>query len=439
MNSQYRHILRQKIVDAVAMALPSLTRRDTWLPTVPNKATAVIGMRRVGKTSLLWQIIAERHAEGVPREGLLYINFEDERLAGLQGNELSILLEEYYRLYPEWRDQRRAAFFLDEIQVIPGWEQFARRLLDSETVDLFVSGSSARMLSRDIASSMRGRAMETIVFPFSFRESLRHAGQEPQKPPEHLTKAERSLLHKQLLSYLEQGGFPEAQGLDPRNRAALLTNYVDVVILRDVIERHGINQPLVLRWMVRKLLGNAAGLFSINKFHADLKSQGVPVGKDTLHSYLGYLEDTFLLQSITVATDSERRRRVNPRKAYPIDTGLIPVFDRSGKANLGHALETALFLELLRKGSDVSYVRTEGGFEVDFHVRAPSGDEALIQVCANPDDTETLNREIRALLDAEKDYPGADLLLITLDQPTVEIPGNVTVRTAGDWLLEQKN
>ncbi len=113
MNSQYRHILRQKIVDAVAMALPSLTRRDTWLPTVPNKATAVIGMRRVGKTSLLWQIIAERHAEGVPREGLLYINFEDERLAGLQGNELSILLEEYYRLYPEWRDQRRAAFFLD--------------------------------------------------------------------------------------------------------------------------------------------------------------------------------------------------------------------------------------------------------------------------------------------------------------------------------------
>jgi len=437
MNSQYRHILRQKIVDAVAMALPSLTRRDTWLPTVPNKATAVIGMRRVGKTSLLWQIIAERHAEGVPREGLLYINFEDERLAGLQGNELSILLEEYYRLYPEWRDQRRAAFFLDEIQVIPGWEQFSRRLLDSETVDLFVSGSSARMLSRDIASSMRGRAMETIVFPFSFRESLRHAGQEPQKPPEHLTKAERSLLHKQLLSYLEQGGFPEAQGLDPRNRAALLTNYVDVVILRDVIERHGINQPLVLRWMVRQLLGNAAGLFSINKFHADLKSQGVPVGKDTLHSYLGYLEDTFLLQSITVATDSERRRRVNPRKAYPIDTGLIPVFDRSGKANLGHALETALFLELLRKGSDVSYVRTEGGFEVDFHVRAPSGDEALIQVCANPDDTETLNREIRALLDAEKDYHGADLLLITLDQPTVEIPGNITVRTAGDWLLEQ--
>lgn len=440
MEDQFRQVVRQKIVDALATPIPVLTRRDAWLPAVPNKATAIIGMRRAGKTSLLWQILADRFAQGSPREGLLYFSFEDERLAGMQVQDLDMLVEEYYRLYPEWRDQRRATFFLDEIQIVPGWEMFARRLLDSENIDLFLSGSSARMLSREVATSMRGRAMEAVVLPFSFRESLRHAGREPLKSPEYLPKAERSLLDNHLLSYLKQGGFPEVQGLDVRNRVALLSGYVDVVLLRDVVERHGISQPLVLRWMVRQLLGNAAGAFSINKFHVDLKSQGIAVGKDTLHTYLGYLEDTFLVRSIAIATDSERRRRVNLRKIYPVDTGLIPIFDRSGKANLGHALETAVFLELYRRGAEVSYVRTASGFEVDFHVRHVEGREELIQACASIDQPTTLAREIRALHDAAKDFPRANLVLVTLDQPALrDSPEGVTVIAARDWLLNSED
>ena len=244
------------------------------------------------------------------------------------------------------------------------------------------------------------------------------------------------MLDKRLLSYLEQGGFPEAQGLEARNRIALLSGYVDVVLLRDVVERHGISQPFVLRWMVRQLLGNAACDFSINKFHVDLKSQGIAVGKDTLHLYLGYLEDTFLVRAIAIATDSERRRRVNPRKVYPIDTGLIPIFDRSGKANLGHALETAVFQELDRRGAEVAYVRTANGFEVDFHARYVEGREELIQVCASVDQSATLAREIRALQDAAKDFPQAGLVLVALDQPALlDVPAGVTVIAARDWLL----
>jgi hypothetical protein len=438
MENQYRQIVRKKIIDALAAPIPALTRRDVWLPSVPNKATAVIGMRRAGKTSLLWQILGDCLAQGVKREGLLYFSFEDERLAGMQAKDLDMLVEEYYRLYPEWRDQRRAVFFLDEIQVVPGWEGFTRRILDSEKVDLFLSGASARMLSREVATSMRGRAMEAIVQPFSFRESLRHAGREPVKSSDRLSKAERSFLDKQLLIYLEQGGFPEAQGLDARNRMALLSGYVDVVLLRDIVERHGISQPLVLRWMVRQLLGNAAGAFSVNKFHVDLKSQGIAVGKDTLHTYLSYLEDSFLLRSIVIATDSERRRMVNPRKVYPVDTGLIPIFDRSGKANLGHSLETAIYLELGRRGAEADYVRTANGFEVDFHARYVDGREELIQVCANIDQPATLAREIRALQDAATDFPRARLALITLEQPTrIDIPAGVAVIGACDWLLNE--
>ncbi len=437
MQEQYRQIIRQKIVDGLASPVPTLTRRDVWMPSVPGKATTVIGMRRAGKTTLLWQVLEERCSTGAERESLLYFSFEDERLAGMRTSDLDLLVEEYYKRCPERRDRQKVTFFLDEIQTVPGWEVFARRLLDSETLDLFLSGSSARLLSREVASSMRGRAMEAIVFPFSFRESLRHAGREPQTKFKDMTKAHISFVNKALIEYLTCGGFPEAQGLDVRNRAELLRGYVDMVLLRDVVERHAVSQPLVLRWMVRQLLGNAAGLFSVNKFYKDLKSQGLAAAKDTLHDYLGHLEDAFLLNSVSVATDSERRRRVNPRKVYPIDTGLVPLFERSGKANMGHVLETAVFLELQRRGAEIGYVRTSKSFEVDFLARYYDGREELIQVCVSVDDADTREREVRALLDASKRYPNADLILVVLDKPSViEITAGISLLTAAEWLLD---
>lgn len=436
MESHFRDVLRQKIVDGLDAPILALTRRDVRLPRIPGKAVAVIGMRRAGKTSFLWQQLAERQAGGVPREGLLYLGFEDERLAGMTARELNLVVEEYYRLQPDWRDQRRATFFLDEIQVVPGWEAFARRLLDSEKVDLFLSGSSARLLSREVATSMRGRAVEAVVYPFSFREALRHRGREPEKSPQRLTKSERSHLEKALLDYLQAGGFPEAQGLEMRDRQELLKGYVDVVLLRDVIERHAVSHPVALRWMVRQLLGNPAGAFSVNKFYGDLRSQGIAVAKGTLHSYLAHLEDAFLLRTLSIATDSERRRMVNPRKAYPIDPGLIPVFDRSAKANLGHALETCVLLQLDRRGAEVSYVHTPDGREVDFLARYPSGKEELIQVCASLDDPATRERETRALIEAAPHHPGAARSLIALDIPAaLEMPPGIALHRAIDWLL----
>lgn len=438
MESQYRSVIRQKIVDAQAAILPTLTRRDTWLPSVPNKALAVIGMRRSGKTSLLWQLLADRHASGTAREGLLYFSFEDERLAGMTAQNLDLVVEEFYRLAPDWRDTRRASFFLDEIQLIPGWEMFARRLLDSENLELALSGSSARLLSREIATSMRGRAMEAVVHPFSFREALRHAGREPDRLAEQLPKAQRSRLDHDLKDYLAKGGFPEAQGLDERNHIELLRTYVDVVLLRDVVERHNLSQPQILRWLVQQLLGNMAGTFSITKFHGDLKSRGVAVAKDTLYGMLDHLEDAFLLASIGLATTSPRRRQVNPRKIYPVDTGLALLFDRSGKLNLGHALETVVLHELQRRHAEIGYVRTQASYEIDFHARSTNGAEELIQVCASLDDPETLRREVRALEDAQRDFPAASLHLIAMDIPaTVVVPEAIQLHKASEWLLRQ--
>ncbi len=436
MEGELRNLIRRRIVDSLATPVPALTRRDVRLPAVRGKAVAVIGMRRSGKTMFLWQVLGERLAQDTPREGLLYFGFEDERLAGMGAADLHLVLEEYYRLHPQWRDRRRAVFFLDEIQLVPGWESFARRLLDTERVDLFLSGSSARLLSREVATSMRGRAMEALVLPFGFREYLRHVGREPQTAAERLPKAARSALEKDLRDYLACGGFPEAQGVGPRDRFELLRGYVDTTLLRDVVERHAVSHPVALRWMVRQLLGNAAGSFSVNKFHADLRSQGMAVAKDTLHAYLAYLEDAFLIHPVAVASDSERRRMVNPRKVYPVDPGLIPVYDRSGKANLGQALETCVRLELERRGAEVGYVRTASGFEVDFLARHPDGRQELIQVCADVDAAATRERETRALMEAAREHRRATLHLVSLAPETGgPWPRRIAVHAAAVWLL----
>lgn len=433
-----RSLVRQKIVDSLASPLPKFTRRDIRLPGIPKKAVAVIGMRRTGKTTYLWQVAAERMRQGVNREGILYFNFEDERLADMSAADLHLVIDEYYRLYPHWRDRKRVILLLDEIQNVPGWESFARRLIDTEKVELFISGSSARLLSREVATSMRGRAMEVLVHPFSLREYLRHFRKEPQVLHHRLPKAARSALDKDLRDYLAYGGFPEALGANPQDRFDLLRGYVDTALLRDVIERYTVSHPVALRWLVRHLLGNAAGSFSINKFHHDLKSQGIHIAKDTLHNYLSYLEDAFLIRTVSLASGSERRRMVNPRKVYPIDPGLIPLFDRLGRANIGHALETCVMLELERRGAGIAYVRTTSGFEVDFLAHLPNGSQQLIQICVDLDDPATKKREIRALLEAMHEYPKASSHLIVLETENMrDLPKKIKFHPASEWLLSQ--
>ena len=431
--------IQQKIADGLAAPPPPLTRRTIYVPAIPGKALAVIGMRRAGKTYFLWQRLADKLAAGEPRAALLYFNFEDERLAGMSAIDLQQLPETYYRLYPSWRDQRRVTFFLDEIQNVPGWESFIRRLLDSEQIDIFLSGSSARLLSREVATSMRGRALEVLVHPFSYREVLRHRGAEPDGAVASLPKAGRSTLEHALRAYLQQGGFPEAQATSERDRTTLLRSYVDVALLRDVVERYQVSNFTVLRWLVRHLLSSPAAPFSVQKFHDALRSQGIAVAKDTVHAYLSYLEDAFLVRTVSLHTASERQRMVNPRKAYPVDPGLIQVFERSGRANLGQALETAVLLELERRGAEIGYVRTTAGHEVDFYAQLPDRSTWLLQVCAEASDPTTFAREVRALEEAAALHPAATPLLLTLDfsPPPAPLPAGLHWQPAAAWLLDE--
>lgn len=437
MEVQFMEVVREKIAAAVEATMPALTRRQSAFPPIRGKAIAVIGMRRAGKTSFLYQCRGDLLAAGRTANRLIYFNFEDERLADLTASNLHIIPDTHLRMFPEPATEP-VTFFFDEIQLVPGWETFIRRLLDTPGYEIFLSGSSAKLLSREIATSMRGRAWEIVIHPFSFAEFLQHHGYEVPTDPLLLTAKKTASLDHHFALYLEKGGLPEAQELDPIDRRQLLQGYIDVLLLRDVIERHNIANVTALRWLVRRLLSSPAGLFSVTKFSADLKSQGIPVSRDNLYEFLAHLEDAFLLQTVPVATDSEKRRQVNPRKVYPADPALIPVFDRSGKANTGHALESVVFTELQRRRAEIAYVKTVDGFEVDFLARYPDDSEELIQVSVSIDDPNTLNREVRALQNAGAEHPRARQMILTLESrlPFPSVPESIEILPAWKWILE---
>jgi predicted AAA+ superfamily ATPase len=424
------------IADFQERELPRVTPRSLTLPGLPGKADVVVGMRRSGKTFFLYQQIQERLAADIARERLLYLNFEDERLLPLVAADLSRIPEAFYRRFPGSREQL-CWFFFDEIQNVPGWETFIRRLLDSEKVALVLTGSSARLLSREIATSLRGRSLSTEILPFSFAEALRHEGIETPTSWPPGAKA-RSLLEHRFERYLESGGFPEVQAIPRDLRVRVLQEYIDVVIFRDVVERHGVDNLPALRYLERSLLASPAGRFSVSKLFNDLKSQGMRVGKDTLYEYLGHLEDSFLLFTATVASPSARVRQVNPRKCYPVDPALSSAVSFRASGDIGHLLEAAVYLELRRRRLSLGYVTTRSGYEVDFLAEDVTGTRELVQVCADLADPATRQRELRALDEGMRETSLERATLVTLrEEGSTSVDGRtVRIVPAWRWLLE---
>lgn len=435
MENRINEVIREKLADSLAMDFPAMTRREAVLPGISGKAHAVIGMRRAGKTWFLQQCLTDRLAAGMPRETLVYFNFEDERLGALQKENLGSIIEEYYRRFPEFRRNRTVTFCFDEIQLVPGWEQFVRRVMDSEKAEILLSGSSARMLSREVATSMRGRAMETVITPFSFREFLGHRG--IALPGGLVGARQRSGLVSAFDAYLATGGFPEAASVPrDRDRVRLLQGYVDAVLFRDVAERHRVGNLVALRAFVRQLLRNPATPMSVSRISADFHSRGIPASKETLLGFLDHLVDAFLVFTVPVFSRSERRRQVNPRKLYLADHALAAAFSPASGLDQGHLLENIVACELSRESRDLAYYRTRDGFEVDFLATSHDGNEHLVQVCADLSSPATRDREVRALDSAHKERPAASRTLLTMGDPppSADLPPGLRVVPVWRWL-----
>jgi uncharacterized protein len=433
--------LRQKLDESEHHAATRpLTRRDVHVPQVPGKVIAVVGVRRGGKTSFMRDLARQAVSGGMPENSQLLLNLEDERLFGMTVHDLAWLVEEHGRRHPSLLQPGARTIYFDEVHLVPGWETYLRRLVDTGALGLYVSGSSAKLLSREVATSLRGRGLEALVYPFSFREALRHAHSEPHDQWEALAPTERQALDGALMRYLDAGGFPEAQQLTTRDRLRLLSSYVDSMVLRDIIERHALGNPIALKWLQHALLAAPGGRFTITKFHDTLKSQGVPAAKETLEAYLGYLDDAFLVRTISMHSTSERQRMVNPRKAYPIDPGLIALYARAGRSHRGASLETVVLLELERRGYVATWVKVGNeteAWEVDFLAEQAGMPRLLIQVCLDADAESTWEREVRALHTAAARFPDALPLLLTgtSTPPRRALPEPLMWQPAAAWLL----
>lgn len=435
-------LLEDLIADAQSRQIPPHTERDLRGDAPPGHARVLVGMRRAGKTFACFQEMARLLAHGVDRRRILYFNFDDDRLGTIGADLPSAVLETFYRLYPTSRAEG-AFLFLDEIQVVPAWSRFARRVLDTENVQLHVTGSSAKMLSTEVATEFRGRGLAVEVWPFSFSEYVRHAGEEPQSG-NPLGAVERSRLEARFRRYLETGGFPGVVGLSDRERLQALQDYVDLVVLRDTVERHRLTNIPAARAFTLGLLQSTGRLFTVHKTYRDLRSRGIDVGKDLLHALVGHANDAFLAFTVGRFSRSARTRAHQPRKVYAVDPGLAAAVSLATTRDWGARLETAVYVELRRRlgrsrEGAIAYYVTEAGHEVDFVVGDAEEGLAteLIQVCADPGDAATMNRELRALDEAMRELRIDTATLVTLETADdIALPsGTVRVRPAWRWAL----
>ena len=425
--------LRYFIDDFHERDLPRSVPRDGKLAEIRGKADVVIGMRRSGKTWFCFQKIRELLAAGVKKEAILYLNFEDDRLLDFTVSDFQAILDVYYGKFPEHKDTC-CFFFFDEIQRIDRWEMFIRRLLDTENVQVYVTGSSSKLLSTELATNLRGRSLATEIFPFSFSEFLK-CHQLFKGRPQTFGSRTAAVLRKAVKDYLETGGFPEVQELPKDLRTEVLQGYIDAVLLKDIVERHRVSNVTAIKYLVRHSMHATGGKFSVNKFYNTLKSMGVKCTKNSLYQYLDHLTDAFLFFRVPIHSRSEKTRTINPAKIYSIDTGLLNAMIFRNSTDNGPFLENMVFMHLRREGHAVEYVQTKDGYETDFFTRhKATGDVRLIQVCWNMTDQKTFGRELRGLQSAMTEFSVDSGTIVTWDDENT-LDGGIEVVPIWKWLL----
>ena len=432
-------LLKEIILDFQEGDLPTGVPRRLDAVAIPGKATVIIGPRRSGKSTFLFQLVERLSGDGVSRRDILYINFFDDRLRHLRHDGLQAVLDAYFSLYPEKKNARTVYCFFDEIQVVPGWESFVDRVMRTERCEVYITGSSAAMLSREIASQMRGRALSWELFPFSFGEYLDYKGVDGGGPP---SGRRRMLIQKAFDDYWEVGGFPEVAGVDRPLRIKIHQEYWSAMLFRDLIERHDIAHPRAVSELGHRLIENAASLYTVNRLTGYLKTLGHRAPKSAVSDYLHWFEDAFFLFTVRVFDASLARANTNPKKIYCVDHALVRSVSSGVLVNAGHLLENLVFAGLRRVTPDIAYYKTRTGHEVDFVARMPDGTLKLVQVCESLADPTTRTRETRALARAMAELDLSSSTVVTREAPSeadrsIEVDGRtIDVVPAWRFLLE---
>jgi len=401
-----KEIIKNIILENQNTELPVIIERDIQIPVNQNIIISLIGARRSGKTYILYQTIKKLVENGISNKYILFINFEDERL-NLNSENLDYIIQSYQELFPEIKI-KDAYLFFDEIQNISGWEKFIRRIFDTKTRNIFLTGSNSKLLSSEIATELRGRTITYTVFPLNFKEFLKFNNTQPLLYPQKNKSKIINLAHK----YLTEGSFPESLNFNGIIKNKLLQQYFNVMVFRDIIERYHVSNIETLKFFVKKIFANVTKPLSINKIYNELRSLGYSISNKYLYEFLDYCNSVFLIQNINKFNYSEIKQEKSDKKTYVIDNGLISAIEFSVSQNMGKLFENMVAMEFLKNNKKIFYYKNN--FECDFIV-VDNQNYLPVQASYAFDNTETKNREIRALIEACKYINSNHGTILTFD------------------------
>ena len=374
-----------------------------------------VGLRRAGKSYLMFRQIQQLLKKGHAIDEILYFNFEDDRLANLETGDLDLIKISYEEMF-----DHKPVFFLDEIQIIPNWEKFARRLAD-QNYRVYITGSNAKMLSSEIATTLGGRYMIQNVYPFSFKEFLISVGINANE--KNAIFHFRNEINRAFETYFRFGGLPEAVKVE--NKREWLSNLYQKVFFGDLISRYQIRNDFALRVLIRKLAESVKQPSSFSRLANVVSAAGKKITTDTVIDYLEYLKESWLIFSMENFAAKLADKESN-KKYYFTDNGILNLFLLDPQTSL---LENLVAGQLRRLyGNELYYYNC--GVEVDFYLPEIC---LAVQACYSLSDIETYNREINGLLQLAGRVDVTKMLIITKDEERVIQENNVEIEVVPIW------
>ena len=411
--------------------LPPLTRRGVKAIYLEHlsEILAIVGPRRAGKTYFMYQLIGDLlDASICTREDILFVDFEDFRLIDFSAHDVELLFVAFNQLTGKYP----AFIFFDEVQRLPDWSRVLRTLLNQNRYKIIISGSNSELLSREISTELRGRYRDVFMLPFSFSEVLRF--KDISYSEKTFYTPARGKLINVFDNYLKEGGFPEVlKKDDPMEKKQLLQSYYRTIFYKDILERHNIKAKYVLEATMVYCLNIYADLFSISAFEKHLKNHDLPGSKRTISNYLRYLEEAFFLILHNKFSFSPRKRVMNPKKVYLLDTG-FSFLSTEFSENKGKLLENLVAIELFRRQEEVFYYK--GRQECDFIIKRGTKPVFAIQVCWELNQRNQ-EREFRGLVEGMETLDIEEGVVLTYnDERKTEFKGRtISILPVWKWLL----
>lgn len=404
--------------------------REIQLPIDTEKIISVCGVRRCGKTYVLYDTINRLIDNNIAKaEQILFLSFDDERLE-LKTNELDLILESYKELHPKQKMEDVFIFF-DEIEMADGWEKFVRRIYDSVTKKIFISGSNSKLLATEIATSLRGRTLQFEIFPLNFKEYCKFKNIDTN----YYILENKALIINGFHQYIAKGGFPELVLNNYNYFENTLQEYYHIMLFKDLIERFEIRNIAVLKYFISRLLSNLTKPTSINKIYLEIKSAGLKIDKNILYELANMLEAIYFIQRLTKYDNSVLKAELaNEKKTYFIDNGMVNALKYQFSDDFGKLFENTVF-HWLR--AQIPFQRGlffyKGKKECDFIWMDRDKPFKIIQACWNIKDNDTLKREVDGLIEASAYLNCKHVTIITPDHEEEINTGNLKIQIIPAW------